>query len=100
MIEPIEYKDAIDKEKYTVCAITLQTFKNDDQIIQLPCHHCFMAEPLIQWFSNGNYKCPVCRFNLQTSAASIQEEEEYIIIEYMNSNQEKKYRIFTFHIQG
>jgi hypothetical protein len=97
-MEPILYKDAIERDKFTECAITLHTFKEDDEIIQLPCRHCFMANPILTWLSKGNTKCPVCRSKIQKDVNQDAdfENEDYIIIEYTTIDREKRYRIFTF----
>jgi hypothetical protein len=98
-MESILYKDAIERDKFTECAITLHTFKEDDEIIQLPCRHCFMSIPILTWLSKGNTKCPVCRCQLQKDGNQNEtenENEDYIIIEYTTIDKEKRYRIFTF----
>ena len=61
-LQIIEYKDAVNKEKYTSCYITQDDFCDEDKIIQLPCEHCFFADSILQWLSEESCECPVCKY--------------------------------------
>lgn len=63
---PIKFKDAKDKENNQGCSITMEIFKEDDDIIQLPCNHCFLVEPIMQWLTEENCECPVCRYKFES----------------------------------
>ena len=58
---PIKYKDALHKEQNTACFITQDDFQEEDDIIQLPCNHCFTPDSIIHWLSEECAECPVCR---------------------------------------
>jgi len=51
-------------EKYTCCPITLTDFNIDEDIIKLPCEHCFEPTAIKQWLIKEKAECPVCRFQL------------------------------------
>lgn len=57
------------------CMITLNDFKDDDDIIQLPCKHIFQKEGILNWLKNEDSRCPVCRKELPSK------EEKKIISE-------------------
>uniref|UniRef100_A0A6C0AZU8 RING-type domain-containing protein n=1 Tax=viral metagenome TaxID=1070528 RepID=A0A6C0AZU8_9ZZZZ len=63
---PISYKDAIGKEECSTCSITFDSFQEEDQIIQLPCKHCFFVEPIIKWLTEESCECPVCRYKFES----------------------------------
>jgi len=58
---PIKYKDALHKEQNTACFITQDDFQDEDDIIQLPCNHCFTPDSIMQWLTEECAECPVCR---------------------------------------
>lgn len=49
------------KGKNPKCMISLEIFKESDDIILLPCEHVFCIEEATDWLKNNSYKCPVCR---------------------------------------
>jgi len=51
-------------EKYTCCPITLTDFNDNEDIIKLPCEHCFEPTAIKQWLIKEKAECPVCRFQL------------------------------------
>jgi hypothetical protein len=61
-----KYKDALNKENYTCCCITQDEFLDDDDIIQLPCEHCFFPEPIIKWLTEESSTCPMCKKSLDS----------------------------------
>ena len=69
---PIKFKDAIEKENNEKCSITVETFKDEDEIIQLPCNHCFFVEPIMKWLTEDSCECPICRYKFE----SIEKKEE------------------------
>jgi len=62
----IKYKDAINKEQNTVCFITQDDFQEHDDIIQLPCNHCFMPDSIMRWLAEECAECPVCRYKFDS----------------------------------
>jgi hypothetical protein len=61
-----KYKDALNKKNYTCCCITQDEFLDDDDIIQLPCEHCFFPEPIIKWLTEESSTCPMCKTSLDS----------------------------------
>jgi hypothetical protein len=51
-------------EEEMTCTICLCDLENDDEVIQLPCHHQFHNQCLSQWIKN-NCTCPICKFILK-----------------------------------
>ena len=46
----------------TCCPIFQIDFKNGDDIIKLPCKHCFIPEAINKWLKEKKNECPVCRY--------------------------------------
>jgi hypothetical protein len=57
----IKYRDALNKEQNTACFITQDDFQEEDDIIQLPCNHCFSPDSIMHWLTEECAECPVCR---------------------------------------
>lgn len=50
----------------TTCAICIDDFKCEDQLIKLPkCNHIFHRNCILPWFARNN-TCPICRQVFQT----------------------------------
>lgn len=47
-----------------ICPIMQLPFEEDEEIIQLPCQHCFNKEGILTWIQEESSKCPVCRYEL------------------------------------
>jgi carbonic anhydrase/acetyltransferase-like protein (isoleucine patch superfamily) len=65
-ILPIEkFSDAKEKLRYKTnkCAISLEKFKDNSDVIILRCGHIFLLEPLQQWLEIKKF-CPTCRQNI------------------------------------
>jgi len=65
-LQPIKYKDCIHPEQNKVCLITLEEFSDTVDIIQLPCHHCFLVDPIITWLTKESCKCPICKYSMDS----------------------------------
>ena len=63
---PIKYKNAIKKEQNTACFITQDDFQEEDDIIQLPCNHCFAPDSIMRWLTEECAECPVCRYKFDS----------------------------------
>jgi len=48
-----------------ICPITQEEFTLDNDIIMLPCKHCFDPEAITNWLEKESAVCPVCRYKLQ-----------------------------------
>ena len=65
-LQPIKFKDIINKENNTSCAITQDEFSDEDIVIQLPCSHCFNSDAILHWLTEESCECPVCRYKLES----------------------------------
>lgn len=63
---PILFKNARHRENHAFCSITREELTQDDEIIQLPCMHCFLVEPIMKWLTEESCECPVCRYALES----------------------------------
>ena len=71
---PIKFKDAKDIENNLKCSIMCEPFQEDDDIIQLPCNHCFFVEPIMKWLTEDSCECPVCRYKFDSMEKNTREE--------------------------
>lgn len=49
---------------FNECPISMDEFKQGDQISQLPCEHVFLKDNIMKWLMNECARCPVCRYEL------------------------------------
>ena len=70
---PILFNEIDDKEKNSHCSITFESFDKEDQVIQLPCKHCFLVEPIMKWLTEESCECPVCRYVLDSQEKRVEE---------------------------
>lgn len=61
----VKFKDVRYKDENTKCSITQEEFKDEDEVIQLPCNHCFIQESIINWLTKEKGECPVCRYKFE-----------------------------------
>ena len=52
-------------EHHKTCPILLEDFKEGDNIVKLPCNHCFFPSAIKSWLENEKAECPVCRYTLK-----------------------------------
>lgn len=63
--------DKLAKKKFTKedasgeCAICKCDWAENDEGVELPCHHVFHEDCIGQWFKSSN-QCPMCRFEVET----------------------------------
>ena len=69
------------------CSVCLETYKNDEVYIELPCMHKFHDKCILSWLKQTN-SCPVCRFELPTD----NEDYEELRLERVGENFIKIYR--------
>lgn len=82
-LSSIKFVDAKDREIHDKCSITMEKFNDDDDIIQLPCNHCFYIEPITQWLTEESCECPVCRYkfdSMEKNTRCIENDETVEII--------------------
>jgi hypothetical protein len=65
-LSTIKFKDAKDRQKNDKCSISMEKFNEDDDIIQLPCNHCFCIEPIMHWLTEESCECPICRYKFDS----------------------------------
>ena len=63
-----KYKDihsdiSSDRTINDFCPFYQIKFSDEDNIIILPCNHCFSTEPLLQWLTTKKAECPLCKYN-------------------------------------
>ena len=90
------YEDVLKIEKYTsasaaeasasaaedTCPIMSTKFVEGQDIIRLPCNHCFEPDAIKQWLTEEKAECPVCRYNkFKTIEKKINENTENIMYE-------------------
>ena len=90
-LRPIKYKNAINKEKYTSCCIMQENFQEDDDIIQVPCEHCFFSEAILKWLTEESNECPVCKYRFASMEKKVFSEE--ICVENIDFNFQNDYII-------
>jgi hypothetical protein len=56
----LKINDSIDKE----CAICIDKFEKDMEVIKLDCNHLFHKNCIKSYFLNYNNKCPMCRYQI------------------------------------
>jgi len=87
-LKSIKFKDVLSKDKNEICTITQDAFKDDDEIIQLPCNHCFHKDVILNWLTKEKGECPVCRYKFQCLEVSVKIEE--IVSPSQNNNNESE----------
>ena len=78
-----EIKFSEDKHKDTLCPISLEEFKDGDDLVELPCKHLFLKDNITTWFENKS-SCPVCREKV-TSQSQSQNTVRNILDETINN---------------
>ena len=61
-----EMKFSVDKHKDKLCPISLEEFKDGDDLVELPCKHLFLKDSITTWFKSKT-SCPVCREKINVS---------------------------------
>ena len=75
-IETKRYIEYNSEEKCKMCIICNDEFKEDDIIKITQCKHVLHDECLKPWLLKESKKCPVCRMELGSGKAHIEEEEK------------------------
>ena len=72
-LEKIIYKDLSDelKSENKCCPISLEDYKDEDELRHLPCKHLFLCSNIDNWLLNNSHKCPVCRESAGESIAKV-----------------------------
>ena len=53
------------KDDHETCPICLEEYKEKDKVATIQqCKHMFHEECISAWLETGNFKCPLCNFEL------------------------------------
>ena len=63
-LKVIKYNSSTVKDDF--CPITREEFKEDEEVIQLPCQHVFNKEAIKTWLEKECALCPICRKELKS----------------------------------
>jgi hypothetical protein len=75
-LKPIQFTKEL-REINNICPITSLEFQDNQNIISLPCNHCFEPDAINKWLREEKAECPVCRFKLHAKEVKI-DEKNYI----------------------
>jgi len=66
--------ERFNEEKYNnICPISLEDFRDGDNIIEIPCKHRFIKENILTWLEEQSASCPVCRYELDSKKIIVKE---------------------------
>lgn len=71
--------------KVKQCPISLENFKENEDLLELPCGHYFSENKIRDWL-NKKTTCPVCRHNLRDSNKHIVRQQFDYIIDIVSEN--------------
>lgn len=71
------------------CPIFHQEFNEEDEIVELPCKHCFIPEAIEKWLLEEHASCPVCRFELDNKEVRIKKNTNNENNEEVDSDDEE-----------
>jgi len=74
-LKRVKYAE-IEEKDISCCPITQEDFKDDDDIIVLPCKHYFSDKAIINWLENENAVCPICRYKFESVEVKNTEGDE------------------------
>ncbi len=80
-LSPIKFTDAKEREINDKCSISMEKFNDDDDIIQLPCNHCFCVDSIMHWLTEESCECPVCRYKFDSMEKNTRHIEADEIVE-------------------
>ena len=61
------------------CPISLEKFKDNEILLELPCGHYFTEDKIKEWLAKKT-TCPVCRYNLRDITKSeVRQQFDYLI---------------------
>ena len=66
--------ERFNEEKYNnICPISLEDFRDGDNIIEIPCKHRFIKDNILTWLEEQSASCPVCRYELDSKKITVKE---------------------------
>ena len=54
------------------CPIMMYEFEENQEIIQLPCNHCYDPDAIKKWVNEEKAECPICRYKLKSKEIKIE----------------------------
>ena len=75
--EQINLNEMIIEDKYLF-------MKENQEITQLPCNHCFMTDSIERWLQTEKAECPVCRKKIDSIEVRTDCQERYNIYSLNN----------------
>lgn len=87
--ELIKIKEYIknDYNEQSSCPMTLNDFKEGDDIAELPCEHIFEKMAILKWLEEENDCCPVCRTKLPSKEIKVDKVIQTPRMRVLNTNQ-------------
>ena len=77
-LKRIKYKkeEALTKNYNNDCPIYCTTFKEDDDIIELPCNHIYIPSGIEKWLTKESNTCPICRYEFKNKEIEIDQDQD------------------------
>jgi len=73
-LKKIKYES--NKNYNNSCPIYQTNFEENEDVIILPCNHCFTPDAIIKWLKEEHAICPVCRYEFKSIEIKNNEETE------------------------
>ena len=74
-IEKFNNIEATKKNYNKECIFTLNEFKENENIIRLPCNHIYNDTEITNWLQKESNTCPICRYEFDYKEINNDEEE-------------------------
>lgn len=58
------------------CPFYFTDFKDDDEIVELPCKHIFTKDSIEKWLKEESNECPICRDKLKSKEIEIKKDDD------------------------
>lgn len=61
--------------KNSSCPIYMVDFEDEDEVVELPCGHCFIPEAIYEWLEKQSNCCPFCRYELPSKEIKVEQKD-------------------------
>ena len=75
------------------CAITMTKFDEGEEIIVLPCKHCFEETSIMKWLREEKAECPICRLEFPSKEIKNENNLENDNLNTLEANMNRIYGI-------